>query len=270
MDLLSPQNWEELGRQYQTAKPFPSICIDNFLAPEFLNEVMNAYPNYNEAKLKGFEFSSLNESKKIQITEPEKFPEPIQRLSSLLGSKAFMASLETMTGINNLVWDPSFTGGGMHLTASSGLLDVHVDFNFEAKLDLYRRLNILIYLNKEWRDIWGGKVELWDKEVQQLGQSFEPIANRCVIFTTSDFSYHGVTAVTSPEGVTRNSFAAYYYTTEAGDNSGEIYGGNHTTIFKARPTELKKKYLLMPLNSAVESVKSAKSSVKSSIKKLIK
>jgi Rps23 Pro-64 3,4-dihydroxylase Tpa1-like proline 4-hydroxylase len=266
MKLISPQDWEQLGQQYQNAEPFPSICIDNFLTEEFLAEVMAAYPNYEQAKNGNREFSGLNEYKKIQITQPEKFPVPVQNLSALLASAEFIDAMETLTGIDNLVWDPAFTGGGMHLTNSSGLLDVHVDFNYEKKLDLYRRINILIYLNKEWHDEWGGNVELWDKDVKKLGQSFQPIANRCVIFSTSDFSYHGVTAVTSPEGISRNSFAAYYYSKDAGDNAGEMYGGKHSTIFKARPTERTKKYITMPLDRARKKLKSVKTSIRNLIK----
>lgn len=262
MKLLSPHNWEELGLKYRSANPFPSICIDNFLTEEFLAEVISAYPDYEQAKDGNREFSGLNENKKIQITEPEKFPEPIKRLSALLASTEFIGAIETLSGIDNLIWDPSFTGGGMHLTNSSGLLDVHVDFNFEEKLNLYRRINILIYLNEEWSESWGGNVELWDKHVKKLGQTFQPIANRCVIFTTSDFSYHGVTPVCSPEGVSRSSFAAYYYSRDAGDNAGEIYGGHHTTIFRARPTEFKKKYFLMPLQNCISTLKSTKGTLR--------
>jgi Rps23 Pro-64 3,4-dihydroxylase Tpa1-like proline 4-hydroxylase len=266
MKLLSPQDWEQLGQEYQNAHPFPSICIDNFLTEEFLAEVMTAYPNYEQAKKGNREFAGLNEYKKVQITQPEKFPEPIKKLSALLASDEFINVMQTLSGIDNLVWDPSFTGGGMHLTNSSGLLDVHVDFNYEKKLDLYRRINILIYLNEEWHDAWGGKIELWDRDVKKLGQSFQPIANRCVIFSTSDYSYHGVTAVTSPEGVSRNSFAAYYYSEEAGDNAGEVYGGHHTTIFKARPTELKKKYFSMPVHKSKQNFKAAKTAIKNMVK----
>jgi len=266
MSILTSQDWNELSQKYQKATPFPSICIDNFLTPEFLELVMDAYPEYNEAIEIGHEFSSLNENKKVQITIPNKFPEPLQKLTELLASKRFIENMETLSGIKNLIWDPSFTGGGMHLTNSSGLLDVHLDFNFEKKLNLFRRINILIYLNKEWHFEWGGNVELWDKNVASCEGSFEPIANRCVIFSTSDISFHGVTAVTCPEGVSRNSFAAYYYSEDAGDNTGEIYGGNHSTLFRARPKEYTKKYLWMPLNNLKNNFNSLKNTIRSILK----
>jgi len=266
MSIIAPRDWRELARQYQSADPFPSICLDNFLKPEFLDSVISAYPNYNSAKAIGREFSAINENKKVQITDPRNFPEPLKQLSSALASEEFICNLETLTGIKGLVWDPTFAGGGMHLTNNSGILDVHVDFNFEKKLGLFRRLNILIYLNKEWQASWGGSVELWNKNVTKCVQTFSPVANRCVIFSTSDVSFHGVTAVSSPGTISRNSFAVYYYSENAGDNSGALYGGNHTTIFKARPTEYIKKYFTMPMEKAKNNIKNIKKTIRDLVK----
>jgi hypothetical protein len=262
MSILNTHDWDALAKKYQQAKPFPSICIDNFLEASFLQELMDAYPDYSDAVEQGREFKGTNEYRKVQITTPSDFPEPVSKLSALLASEEFLKNMEKLTGIDDLVWDPSFTGGGMHLTNSMGLLDVHVDFNFERKLDLYRRVNILIYLNKEWKTIWGGNVELWNEDVSKCIESFEPIANRCVIFSTNDISFHGVKAVTTPEGISRNSFAAYYYSKDAGDNAGEMYGGNHSTIFRARPQELKKKYFLMPMDALKKNVRKLKSRIR--------
>ena len=260
--IFSAQNWNSLSEQYQCAEPFPSICIDNFLTEEFATRVASAYPEYEDAKKVGREFNATNESLKVQITEPPLFPSPVAELSDALSSKEFIEIMSKLSGIESLVWDPSFVGGGMHLTKSSGLLDVHVDFNFESKLDLFRRINILIYLNPVWDKTWGGEVELWDKEVKNCIQSFEPKFNRCVIFSTSDISFHGVTAVQSPSYISRNSFAVYYYSSEPGDNAGDLYGGNHTTIFKARPYEYKKKYVTMPMESFKKTLQQKKRSLK--------
>jgi len=266
MKYIANHEWAQLAERYRNAEPFPSICIDDFLDSNFIDDVIACYPDYDGAKQIGHEFSGLNENKKVQITDPNIFPEAIKSLCEVLASDDFIGKMEKLTGIDNLIWDPSFTGGGMHLTNSSGLLDVHVDFNFEGKLQLYRRVNILIYLNEEWSEDWGGNVELWDKQVKNCTQSFEPKANRCVVFNTSDYSFHGVTAVASPDGKPRKSFAAYYYTKDAGDNAGEVYGGHHTTIFKARPYEYKKRFISMPAQSIKASIKSFKRSIRSALK----
>lgn len=252
MDLINDHNWEELGKQFRAADPFPSICIDNFLRPEFADDLEQSFPDYNSANEVGREIRSLNSKHKTQIDDPDLFPEPVAAVGKALGSQVFLDGLGQMSGIPNLHWDPFFRGGGMHLTGKRGNLDVHVDFNFDKKLGLYRRLNILIYLNPVWEESWGGRVEFWDKNIKNCVQSFMPIHNRCVIFETSDYSFHGVTAVTCPEDVTRNSIAAYFYSDEAGENDGQVWGGNHSTIFKARPNEVLKKYWLMPWEKFVK------------------
>lgn len=157
MHLINCQNWEDICKQFLNAAPFPSICIDNFLNNEFALELSRSYPNFKNAQGLGFEFSTVNEKKKVQITDPKKFPEPVHRLHKELSSSAFLEAMQTMSGIDNLQFDQEFSGGGMHMTNSEGILDVHVDFNYSEKLNLYRRLNILIYLNEKWEDDWGGR-----------------------------------------------------------------------------------------------------------------
>ncbi len=135
----------------------------------------------------------------------------------------------------------------MHLTGPRGRLDVHVDFNYAESRKLHRRLNILIYLNEGWKSEWGGAVELWDKEVRNCVKSFKPVLDRCVVFATSEISFHGVEQVKCPEGRQRISFAAYYYTREAPVSWS---GTAHSTVFKARPQERIRGYLLMPIETA--------------------
>lgn len=128
MELVKNKNWEKIADAYQSATPFPSICIDDVFDDQFALRLAQEYPNYAEAKEIGREFKSTNENLKVQITEPEKFTPSIKELCELLSSAEFISTLESVTGISDLHWDPTFAGGGMHLTKSSGLLDVHVDY----------------------------------------------------------------------------------------------------------------------------------------------
>lgn len=249
MNEINHQDWNQLAATFSSAQ-FPSICIDNFLSQDFVLEVARAYPEFETARTLGREFAKVNEKGKIQVTDHAQFPQAVKRLASALSSKAFIENLESLTGIQNLVWDPNFSGGGMHLTRPSGYLDVHVDFNYEQNLNLYRRVNLLLYLNEQWDETWGGELELWDEQVKSCFMQVSPELNKCVVFETSEISYHGVTAVQCPEHVTRNSFAVYYYTEQPPPGwSGE----NHTTVFKARPDEKVKKYISMPLQAARDS-----------------
>ena len=92
---------------------------------------------------------------------------------------------------------PHLRGGGFTRFKRGGALGVHADFNFYPRLNLYRRLNLLIYLNEDWPEAWGGDLELWDREGKRCVQRISPVFNRAVIFDTSNFSYHGHPATAS-------------------------------------------------------------------------
>lgn len=266
MSVIAPYDREALKQQFQSAKPFPFFKVEGFLDASFAKEVVAAYPSFEQARQMGREFKAVNENLKVQVVDYDRFPPVVQRLSDALASPKFLQDLEYVTGIPNIEWDPTFSGGGMHQTASSGWLDVHVDFNFHEQLKMFRRLNILVFLNPDWNPEWGGTLELWDRDVKHRHHAFEPIHNRCVVFETSEISFHGVTPVTCPPDVARRSFAAYYYTREA---PGGWAGRVHDTIFKARPEEYVKGFVLMPAEKARSAFRQGVNATKRTVKGLL-
>ena len=144
---------------------------------------------------------------------------------------------------------------------------MHVDFNvLEGEPTLYRRLNLLLYLNPGWNEEWGGQVEFWDREVKTCVQRYVPGLNRCVVFETSDISYHGVAPLTCPESEVRRSFAAYYYTLEP---AAPTQPAAHSTIFRARPDERMREYVLMPAERLQRQVSSGLQTAKRRVRRLI-
>jgi len=121
---------------------------------------------------------------------------------------------------------------GVHQGGNGSYLDVHIDFNIHVERDIHRRANLLIFLNKNWKEEYGGHCELWNKDVTKLEQAYLPSFNRCVIFETSEISYHGYKKISVPEGETRKSFYSYFYT-----KLREGAAPYHDTVFKARPEE---------------------------------
>lgn len=244
--LINPYDREQLKQTFNSAQPFRWFHLDRFLDEAFVREVVAAYPTFEQAKTLGLEFKAVNEQRKVQVTDSAKFPAIVKKLSDALASPEFLADLEYITGIPNLLADARLDGGGMHITGPGGRLDVHVDFNFIVDRELHRRLNILVYLNPVWEQAWGGEIELWDRDAKNRHHAFTPLLNRCLVFETSNISYHGVGPVKCPEDVARKSFAAYYYTHEppAGWD-----GTKHNTIFKARPDEKLRGAVLMPLEN---------------------
>jgi hypothetical protein len=264
--VIRPIATEELRHRVRVATPFPYFAIDNFLDPEFARLVHDSFPPYEEALKMGRSFQTVNEKKKIQITDPAQFAPPVLELNHLLAAPSFTALLSDLFEIPKLLPDGELTGGGMHQTGPRGRLDVHVDFNYIAERQLHRRLNILIFLNPEWPPEWGGNLELWDRDVKRCHHSFAPIFNRCVVFETSDISFHGVTAVSCPPDRARRSFAAYYYTREA---PPQWTGESHGTVFRSRPNEVIRGHVLMPAEKAARSVRRSIQELRRGVKRIL-
>lgn len=264
--VIEPLDIDALREQYRTSEPFPFVLIDDFLDPEFAERAAASYPTYEDALQKGFSFDFVNEKGKIQITDPNDFPDPVSELHAAISSPEFLAQVSAFSGVENLLADSELLGAGMHVTGPQGRLDVHVDFNYVEDRKLHRRLNILIYLNPEWHASWGGEVELWDRLVKRRHHALSPKLGRCVIFETSQRSFHGVSAVTCPEHQVRRSFAAYYYTEQAPKGWD---GRSHSTIFRARPDERFRGYVQMPVERAQRAVQERIRGVKRRIKGII-
>jgi Rps23 Pro-64 3,4-dihydroxylase Tpa1-like proline 4-hydroxylase len=261
--VIKPLDRNALRETVRASKPFPNFCIDGFLDEAFADRALGAFPSYQEAVQMGRSFSAVNEKGKVQVTDANRFAAPVAELNRALAAPEFLDLLSYAFEIPRLLADEELVGGGIHQTGPRGHLDVHIDFNYLRERDLHRRLNILLYFNKDWAEEWGGNIELWDKDVKVCHHSFAPIFNRCVVFETSNISYHGVTAVRCPEGRSRKSFAAYYYTKEAPPS---WTGEEHTTIFRARPDEVIKGHVMMPLEKASRKMREALRVVKRRIK----
>ena len=158
-------------------------------------------------------------------------------LDALIQSPAWLALLERITGIPALLYDPYYLGGGTHENRHGQSLDPHVDFNYHPSERWHRRLNLIVYLNREWRPAWGGSLQLYRDPAQDREPwvSIAPAFNRCVIFETSERSWHGFDRLALPEArpdLTRKSIALYFYTVER--PVAEI-AGKHSTIYVKRP-----------------------------------
>jgi 2OG-Fe(II) oxygenase superfamily len=219
--------------QYCAAEPYPHIVIDNFLPDDLAEAILANFPTETGAGDVLYK-DRLFEHRKRQIF-PDDCNEYVRRIFSFFNSAAMLGFLEGLTTIEGLISDPYFEGGGFHEISRGGKLGIHADFRVNRKLRLNRRLNLLVYLNKNWEDAHGGHLEMWDKAVKRKVRSITPLFNRCVIFNTDKDSYHGhPDPLKVPEHLTRKSMALYYYTA-----SDQIYQEipAHGTVFFARPDD---------------------------------
>jgi hypothetical protein len=216
----------ELSQAYATAEPFPHTVIDDFLPAPILEACLAAFPTASSDTIT---YDRAQERHKRQFN-PD-FLEPVTRsLFYSFNSLPFIQVLENITGIGGLIPDPFFLGAGFHEITQDGHLSVHADFNHHKPMNLERRINVLIYLNKDWDDAYGGQLELWNEKMTTKVKAITPKFNRCVIFNTTSTSYHGnPEKVRHPRGVSRKSIALYYYTSTWDEAKRE-----HTTQFRVR------------------------------------
>ena len=215
------------AQTYQSGEPYHHICIDNFLPMKIIEKVRTDLDNLPESERA---FDAAEEKLKSQYN-PDRMPTYSRHLFQAFNSRAFILFLEEMTGIKGLVPDPYFVGAGIHKTLNGGYLNIHADFNVHKQMRLERRLNVLIYLNPEWKEEYGGSFEVWDDDMTEKMASFVPTENRMVCFSTGSNTWHGnPEPVNHPDGIPRQSIALYYYTATWDDTREE-----HTTLFKSRP-----------------------------------
>lgn len=234
---------DEWAREYRNNHPFPHIAIDSFFDENVIQKLVADYPGeFDSSWHRPFLDAGSYEEQKLGLDRLEEFPPYIQQFVNALNSRVFVEFLERLTGIDGLIPDPYLAGGGLHMIPRGGRLAIHADFNKHKKLRLDRRLNLLLYLNYDWKQEWGGALELWDKEVKVREQAYQPVANRVVVFTTTDTAFHGhPDPLTSPKGRYRRSIAMYYYTNGRPE---EEQSEDHTTIFRMRPGEVRRRKLL--------------------------
>lgn len=199
---------------YRTAEPFPHCCIDNLISDELLDEVLKEFPTPDEIEWMRLETHQTSHNKLISTDVDKQLGPDTKYLIHCLSSPTFLSFLEELTGIKGLIPDPYLYAGGLHQIESGGYLEIHSDFHWNAKLRLYRRINLILYLNKDWKEDYRGHLELWDEKMQKCVK-YLPTWNRIVISNIMAKAYHGFPEpIQCPQDMTRKSLAIWYYTSE--------------------------------------------------------
>jgi len=235
-DLFLTQTKHELTHQFNSKKPIRHFVIDGFLENNFAHTIYINFPAVKEMKT---HYHGINE-KKSEHSDFSKLDTSFSRLHDELSSRAFIEWLTEVTSIKDLETIDDRLGYGLHQGAHNSFLDIHIDYNLHPVKKRHRKLNFILFLNKQWEKDWGGNLELWDDKVQNCIQSISPLFNRCVIFECSEISYHGYSRISVPGDITRKSYYQYYFIPAENDISF------HDTIFKSRPEESALKKLLTP------------------------
>jgi hypothetical protein len=221
--------------EFRSAKPFPHLVIDNFFEADKADQLLADFPPFDPENAKN-EFGQVG--RKATIPDIRKISPFYAAVYDYIASQEFLDFVAEATGIPDLVHDEQMFGGGTHENLEGQELDPHVDFNFIEDRKLHRRLNLLLYLNKEWEVTWGGCLEIHSnprKPKENQVQVISPMFNRAVIFETSEHSWHGFERIRLPEGkkhLSRKMLSIYLYTRE---RPAEEIAPPHATFYVQRP-----------------------------------
>ena len=215
-----------LHNKYNCASPFPHVVLDNAFDDRVLRKIAKEASG-DIATWKELEHKHV--AKKFVCSNPKKFGPVTRELIQELQSTSFCKWLEQLTGHRDVISDPHIMGGGLHAISTGGRLEIHADFNYSKQLASRRIINLLIYLNDDWKDKWGGHLELWNRSMTKKEVRVAPKLGNVVLFNTDSTSYHGhPEPLTCPEGVYRKSIALYYY------KKGEPVEESHSTLYQVR------------------------------------
>ena len=220
---------EEIQNSFKSKLPFRYLIIDNFFPNSVAKSILQSIPLIDHKVWDGKTY--MDQKKKFQLSSFEEGT-VLGDTFDELNSKQFVNWLEDITGFTDLTGDNSLFGGGLHQTINGGFLNVHIDYNIHPKTKLPRKLNVIVFLNLDWKEEYKGHFELWDlrNSPGTLMERILPDFNRCVIFETNEISFHGhPSPLSTPKGVARKSLATYYYSTKP--TVKELVQENHNTIF---------------------------------------
>jgi len=236
--VINPTVLRQAGRyhkQFDTALPFRHVVIDYFFEPDSARRLLADFPPFHPDNARN-EFGGVGRKAVIQdISRISPFYAEVYRY---IASKDFLDFISTITGIPSLIHDEQMFGGGTHENLEGQELDAHVDFNFLEDRGLHRRLNVLLYLNTEWEEDWGGCLELHSnprRPRENRVKVVKPGFNRCVVFETSEYSWHGFEKIRLPENkkhLSRKLLSIYLYTRDR--PAAEIVP-SHGTFYVQRP-----------------------------------
>ena len=207
-DYTSKEAIKELKEKFGNAQPYKHLVLENFFQEDVALKMFDAFPDINSLNVKR---KSLNENKSEDY-HFDRWDPIFSKVREVIKSDEWCQILSQITGIEGLRTTTDALGSGVHQGENGSYVDVHVDVNMNPQANLWRRINLLVYLNKNWQEDFGGDLEIWDKNMTKMFGKVSPTFNRALIFYTDDNSPHGYSKINVPEGESRKSFYTYYYT----------------------------------------------------------
>jgi Rps23 Pro-64 3,4-dihydroxylase Tpa1-like proline 4-hydroxylase len=218
--LHDAQYLDSLRAELGCAQPFAHVVVQDWFSPVLLRLVQDEFAQLPRSQWN----TATNHHARVERSNLDASLGPASQLYfSVLNSRFFVGLLSYITGVSDLLPDPTLVGGGLHETLAGGRFGIHTDFDRHPQTALHNEMVFITYLNAGWQSEWGGALELWDAKQRQCCAKVEPEFGRSIIMLHGKTHFHGHSEpLAPPQGVTRKSLAAYFYSNRyAREDRGE-------------------------------------------------
>lgn len=215
--------------------------IDNLLPEEICKEAYKTFPPNAE----GFYHLDTFREKKHTSANLDKYP-LLREITNALNDATVVKRIAEITGMPTIQPDPSLYAGGVTMMLNGDFLNPHIDNSHNAKRSMYRRINLLYYLNPDWSLEKGGNLELWTDK-RDVPTTLVSSENRLVLMETNKHSYHSVSPVKSENP--RCCVSVYYFSPDSPEKNNYF----HITAFYGRPNEMLKR-LVAPIDNSLRGI----------------
>lgn len=206
--------------------PTRHFIVDDLLPAASAREVSAAFP---EDESIWVQQRSFRERKKT-FAKVDAIASLIADVTDAFHRESVLEAVKRVTNIAGLEADPELYAGGISMMGRGDFLNPHIDNSHDSVRARYRRLNLLYYISRDWRDEYGGNFELWDDAVEEP-KVITSKYNRLVVMETNRFSWHSVNAVTVDKN--RCCISNYYFSKSCPEER-DYY---HVTSFIGRPRQ---------------------------------
>ena len=226
---------ETATETFRNAAPFPHLVLEDAVRAQVVDTIHRQFPSLPADTWDVSNDIGIEVKSRSKWRSEYDIPEPAREIVRFLNSGAFLRELSRVTGIPKLVPDPYYTGGGFNMIRKGGYLDVHADGNWHDAMAVHRRLNLLLYLNRNWRPEWGGALGFYDETGDNEVCAYAPLGNRLVVFETHDKSFHGhPDPIDCPADQYRSSIILYYYTTAERPAEQISVAAPHSALWRSK------------------------------------
>lgn len=192
--------------EYRHAQPMPHVVIDGLFPDHVLEQILAEFPEQDDARW--VRFNSADEQR-FRSSGDHWLGPFTQSFLSYFQSATFVEFVERLTGIDGLIPNPH--EAYLHGMRPGGYLHVHADGNWNNRLNVERRLKLLLYINKDWKEEYRGALELWDSHMAACQERILPTFNRLVFLDVASGGHHGVPDILNcPADLTRKVVSMTY------------------------------------------------------------